>query len=104
VVERQRAMFPDLVKKLVSSDLVPRNWPPITQVSVSDEGTTWFVTPQGEAGTEVVCAVSRTGTLVGCATLPDRALTIGWSGEDQIAIIQETEDGLHDLVLYRLST
>ena len=104
VVERQRAMFPDLVKKLVSSDLVAKNWPPITQVSVSDEGTTWFVTPQGEAGTEVVCAVSRTGALVGCATLPDRALTIGWSGEDQIAIIQETEDGLHDLVLYRLST
>lgn len=104
VVERQRAMFPDLVKKLVSSDLVPKTWPPITQVLVSDEGTTWFVTRQGEAGTKVVCAVARTGTMVGCATLPDRALTIGWSGEDKIAIIQETEDGLHDLVVYRLST
>ena len=100
---RARPAIASLVERIVAEDLIPWTWPPVTNAAVSDSGVVWFVTRAGTGGTEMVCrARPPAGTAPECAMLPPAAYKrLLWVGSETMILVEETEEGYQDVVLYR---
>ncbi|HRP08000.1 MAG TPA: hypothetical protein PLL69_05875 [Gemmatimonadales bacterium] len=100
---RARPAIASLVERIVAEDLIPWTWPPVTDAAVSDSGVAWFLTRAGTAGTNMVCrARPSAGTAPECAMLPPAAYKrLLWVGSETMVLVEETEEGYQDVVLYR---
>lgn len=100
-VLRARNRDPKLVDAIVSKGLVPRTFPPISEISVSDGGDVWITTKSGAVGGRGLMVISRTGRALGYTHLP-QTTSVRWAGQSEAVVVEETEDGLQDVVLYRV--
>lgn len=102
VREREAHRDPRLAEAMLASGKIPTTWPPVVEVAVSDLGATWLVLRSGPEGKRELCLMTRDGRLSGCAALPASVLRVGWVDDRHALMIEESADGLHDVVLYRL--
>ncbi|MDX2206925.1 MAG: hypothetical protein SFU57_04730 [Gemmatimonadales bacterium] len=109
-VDSMVALFRDRIKdpegssildEIVKTGLIPHTYPPVTAITVSDEGEVWVTTRSGPQGTRGVLVIRRDGSLRGRAPLVPGA-RIGWASDGHALVVEETPDGLQDVVLYRL--
>lgn len=91
-----------LVSEILSKDLVGRVYPQILDVDVSLDGEVALTTRRDEAGTKLVLIIGRAGQKRGSFAIAANK-EIGWFDRDRIILLESDEDGLQDVVLYRMS-
>lgn len=101
---RQRITDPEgssILDEIITTGLIPHTYPPVTAITVSDEGEAWITTRSGPQGTPGLLVVRRDGSLRGRTALASGS-RIGWAGDGHVLIVEEQPDGLQDVVLYRI--
>lgn len=96
-----RPFHPQLTAEIVRGDLIPRTYPPVTDIAVSDDGDAWVTVRSGPTGTTGLLVVRRGGVELGYTPMP-RTSSARWVGKDESLIVEEDPDGLQDLVLYKV--
>lgn len=90
-----------ILDEIIKTGLIPRTYPPVAAVTVSDDGEAWVTTRSGPQGARGVLVIRRDGSLRGRASLAPGA-RIGWASDGHVLVVEETPEGLQDVVLYRL--
>ncbi|MDZ4259162.1 MAG: hypothetical protein U0974_11365 [Gemmatimonadales bacterium] len=101
---RERYKDPEgsaILDAIIKSGLIPQTYPPVAAVTVSDDGEAWVTTRSGPQGTRGVLVIRPDGSLRGRASLAP-GTRIGWASDGHALVVEETPDGLQDVVLYRL--
>lgn len=99
---RTRPETKQLNDAILSDDLIPTTYPPVQGVVVADDGTAWVTFRSGSRGEYGVLVIRSDGTSAGPVPL-SAGSRIGWADERMALVVEEQEDGLQDVVLYRLS-
>lgn len=102
---RQRITDPEgtsILNEIVKGGHIPSTYPPVTSITVSEDGEAWVTTRSGPRGTPGVLVVRRDGSLRGRIALTSGS-RIGWAGDNHVLIVEELPDGLQDVVLYRIA-
>jgi hypothetical protein len=93
---------PGIVREILSKGLVGRHYPPILDLDVSSNGEVALTTRRDEAGTKLVLIIGRGGQRRGSFAIAANK-EIGWFDRDRVILLEADEDGLQDVVLYRVS-
>lgn len=96
---RARSRFPALADEVAG--LIPSTYPPVSGVEVADNGEAWITTRSGPRGSHGLLVVAPDGRARGYAPIP-ASWRIGWVGGGLVLVVEEQDDGLQDVVLYRV--
>ena len=91
----------DLAKEIVRGNMVPRSYPPLSEIALSDDGDAWVTVRSGPDGTRAATVITKGGRQVGMFPLA-KTSSVRWVGETEALVVEEDGDGLQDLVLYRI--
>lgn len=97
-----RGVGPGLVREILSKGLIGWHYPPLLDLDVSGDGAIALTTRRDEAGTKLVLIIGRGGQRLGSFAIAANK-EIGWFERDRVILLEADEDGLQDVVLYRVS-
>lgn len=91
----------EVMQEMSDRDLIPRIYPPVVDLRVSDTGEVVVDVVSGEAAERRLAVFRRSSREV--SMLPTTSTrTLRWFGGNRLLLTDEDEDGLEDIVLYEI--
>lgn len=97
------AVGAELTDRIIRTGAVPVTIPPIDHAVIGDDGSAWIVVRSGTAASRSLVGFTKEGRYIGQVGLDDLA-RVGWAGDNLILLVEPDDDGLQDVVLYRVDS